>query len=110
VKPATHVHWYAVKNTAASDNDSLHVAPFLHGLLLHSLSSKHTYSVMFGRGILVPFVFNVIVPLQTLPFGHELIPHSDSAHGLPVPLLTLPGAVSPFGSKPQGLLTHSSTS
>merc|ERR550537_1256698 len=38
-KPATHVHWYAWYDTADSVVESVHVAPFLHGKLLHSSTS-----------------------------------------------------------------------
>jgi hypothetical protein len=38
-KPATHAHRYAWIDTADFDVESLHVAPFLHGLLLHSSTS-----------------------------------------------------------------------
>jgi len=37
--PSTHVHWYAWIDTVVSTVESVHVAPFLHGLLLHSSTS-----------------------------------------------------------------------
>ena len=36
---ATHVHWYVWNDTSDSTADSVHVAPFAHGLLAHSSTS-----------------------------------------------------------------------
>ena len=47
-KPATHVHWYAWYDTADSVVESVHVAPFWHGLLLHSLISMSQLPVMLA--------------------------------------------------------------
>ena len=38
-KPATHVHLYAWKDMLASTVESVHAAPFWHGLLEHSSTS-----------------------------------------------------------------------
>jgi hypothetical protein len=37
--PALHVHWYAPIEIDVSALESMHVAPFLHGLLAHSSTS-----------------------------------------------------------------------
>ena len=52
--PATHVHWYAWNEIGASTVDSVHVAPFVHGVLAHSSTSMSQFPLMVAVSALVP--------------------------------------------------------
>ena len=49
---ATHAHRYAWIDTADFDVESLQVAPFLHGLLLHSSTSMSQLPLSFALAVL----------------------------------------------------------
>ena len=67
-KPATHVHWYAWNDTVVSTVDSVQVAPFLHGLLLHSSTSMSQlppkYVALVGLAMLSITVHSVVYCLM----------------------------------------------
>merc|ERR1712023_246576 len=67
-KPATHVHWYAWNDTVVSTVESVHVAPFLHGLLLHSSTSMSQlppkYVALVGLAMLSITVHSVVYSLM----------------------------------------------
>ena len=96
---------YAFQYTVESPSDSVHAAPFWHGLLAHSSASRHRYVSVAGRGSTVPFC-SVMVSwgLHSVPVGHLLTPQFDSTQ--------VSAAASPlyFASCPHALLAHSSTS
>merc|ERR1712100_642810 len=88
-KPATHVHWYAWYETADSVVESVHVAPFLHGLLAHSLTSMSQLPpslVLLGLAMLSFTVHSVLYSLMKswslfgcFSFGFFLYSHTPLA-------------------------------
>jgi len=94
--PATHLHLYALNDTRGSTVESVHFAPFLHGLLLHSSTSTSQLKPL--KPALHVHLYacactdepTVADSAQAAPFVHGELAHSfTSTSQLPVTELLL---------------------